>query len=53
MHQAGKSRFVRDLRETAGDLDLIPAMADPKDLFALLQSSSRAVLTVEPLAPAA
>ena len=46
-------RFVRDLRETAGDLDLIPAMADPKDLFALLQSSSRAVRTVEPLAPAA
>jgi len=46
-------RFVRDLTETAGDLDLIPAMADPKDLFALLQSSSRAVRTVEPLAPAA
>ena len=46
-------RFVRDLAETAGDLDLIPAMADPKDLFALLQSSSRAVRNVEPLAPAA
>ena len=47
-------RFVRDLtQKTAGDLDLIPRMADPKDLFALLQPSSRTGLMTEPLAPAA